>query len=181
MKGASSRRHGLGHEVDVANPQMRSSTDLTLVLHISAPDIVRLRTCTARQPYRFRRAWECLKPSPVWSLFTPYKKLCDTDEGLVNALQVHVKRSISGCPLYGFFAVWRAPCRSTVRPDTQCSGGLGMDKVCLFELNFLQPALPGRCSCRPTCNSEAWIRVTWSTLSSWCTLMMGHCVVYSMP
>ncbi|CAN0068004.1 unnamed protein product [Pylaiella littoralis] len=38
-------------------------------------------------PYRFRRAWTCLKPSPVWSLFTPYKTLCDSDAGLVHALQ----------------------------------------------------------------------------------------------
>nr|AML78433.1 putative LOV domain-containing protein [Saccharina sculpera] len=38
-------------------------------------------------PYRFRRAWTCLKPSSVWSLFTPYKTLCDVDSGLVTALQ----------------------------------------------------------------------------------------------
>lgn len=38
-------------------------------------------------PYRFRRAWECLKPSSVWSLFTPYKTLCEVDAGLVSALQ----------------------------------------------------------------------------------------------
>nr|AML79042.1 putative LOV domain-containing protein [Petalonia fascia] len=38
-------------------------------------------------PYRFRRAWTCLKPSTVWSLFTPYKTLCDADAGLVKALQ----------------------------------------------------------------------------------------------
>eukprot|EP00904_Undaria_pinnatifida_P008868 jgi/Undpi1/5110/HiC_scaffold_19.g08462.m1 len=40
-----------------------------------------------RQPYRFRRAWTCLKPSSVWSLFAPYKTLCDVDAGLVCALQ----------------------------------------------------------------------------------------------
>lgn len=39
------------------------------------------------KPYRFRRAWTCLKPSPVWSMFTPYKTLCESDAGLVNALQ----------------------------------------------------------------------------------------------
>nr|AML76365.1 putative LOV domain-containing protein [Ishige okamurae] len=38
-------------------------------------------------PYRFRRAWTCLKPSSVWSLFTPYKTLCEADAGLVKALQ----------------------------------------------------------------------------------------------
>eukprot|EP00752_Nemacystus_decipiens_P010966 g9746.t1 len=38
-------------------------------------------------PYRFRRAWTCLQPSAVWSLFTPYKTLCETDAGLVKALQ----------------------------------------------------------------------------------------------
>nr|AML77775.1 putative LOV domain-containing protein [Dictyopteris undulata] len=38
-------------------------------------------------PYRFRRAWTCLKPSAVWSLFTPYKTLCEADAGLVKALQ----------------------------------------------------------------------------------------------
>lgn len=39
------------------------------------------------QPYRFRRAWTCLKPSSVWSLFTPYKTLCEADAGLIHALQ----------------------------------------------------------------------------------------------
>lgn len=39
------------------------------------------------QPYRFRRAWTCLQPSAVWSLFTPYKTLCESDAGLVKALQ----------------------------------------------------------------------------------------------
>ncbi|CAM9918495.1 unnamed protein product, partial [Ectocarpus sp. 12 AP-2014] len=38
-------------------------------------------------PYRFRRAWTCLKPSSVWSLFTPYKTLCEADAGLIHALQ----------------------------------------------------------------------------------------------
>ncbi|CAM9792597.1 unnamed protein product, partial [Ectocarpus fasciculatus] len=41
----------------------------------------------APQPYRFRRAWTCLKPSSVWSLFTPYKTLCEADAGLIHALQ----------------------------------------------------------------------------------------------
>lgn len=45
------------------------------------------RPLATPQPYRFRRAWTCLKPSSVWSLFTPYKTLCEADAGLVKALQ----------------------------------------------------------------------------------------------
>ncbi|CAM9867917.1 unnamed protein product, partial [Choristocarpus tenellus] len=40
-----------------------------------------------KKPYRFRRAWQCLTPSNVWSLFTPYKVLCSKDQELVDALQ----------------------------------------------------------------------------------------------
>ncbi|CAM9516219.1 unnamed protein product, partial [Ectocarpus sp. 8 AP-2014] len=51
-------------------------------------DIARLEVAVrAKEPYRFRRAWTCLKPSSVWSLFTPYKTLCEADAGLIHALQ----------------------------------------------------------------------------------------------
>nr|AML79526.1 putative LOV domain-containing protein [Sargassum thunbergii] len=50
---------------------------------VSGPEVEPSQT----MPYRFRRAWECLEPSAVWSLFTPYKTLCEADAGLVRALQ----------------------------------------------------------------------------------------------
>nr|AML77110.1 putative LOV domain-containing protein [Desmarestia viridis] len=67
----------------VMSEEGQSSLTFVSLQPVSGPEAEPSQT----MPFRFRRAWECLKPSTVWSLFTPYKKLCDSDAGLVEALQ----------------------------------------------------------------------------------------------